>query len=427
MNSYEKFDSIVYLEVNQAYGIYREDSNLTHVRCRILAIAISLLCLVAVVVPLYLLSNTWGSTSVQASEPIVSQFDNSLIIPEKTIRHSASPCHSPAFLLAIIHSAIGNFDYRQGIRQSWGNKKLFNTPDRPHLWRALFVIGKTQNETINAKIEQESRLYGDIILGEFIDSYQNLTYKTLLGMKWAYTYCKPRFILKVDDDVFVNTFLLYNELLKSKDTHDFYTGYGHINARPFRNKLHKWYVSYQDYEQEYFPDYCFGGGYVLSGDMLGKILSVEPSVKKCNLEDVYTGMLVKKVKGKIAHDNRFESYYSFYRFWLLSRPCNYKAIMLQHGIPQPGYHAHLTAIAKNSYNSKHCQCLPLSRLCYQSNSWLSICLYFVVFCMIGVLSHRLLMKITAVRLAYVAMMSFITDTMSRGLLIAKSLSDTPKQ
>ena len=411
----------------QGYRLYRETSNPVQNRYKMLAAAISLLCLVALVVPLLLLSNTWNSTPVQSFEPVMSQFDNSLIVPEKTIRHSASPCHSPAFLVAIIHSAIGNFDYRQGIRQSWGSSKLFNTPDRPDLWRPLFVIGKTQNSSLNGKIEKESQLYGDIILGEFIDSYQNLTYKTLLGMKWAYTYCKPRFILKVDDDVFVNTYLLYNELLKIKNTRDFYTGYGHINARPFRNKLHKWYVSYQDYEHEYFPDYCFGGGYVLSGDMLGKILSVEPRTKKCNLEDVYTGMLVKKVNGKIVHDSRFESYYSFYRFWLSPRACNYNAIMLQHGLPKPEYHAHLTAIAKKGYHSKHCQCMPIARLCYQSNSWLSLCLYFTAFCMIGVLSHHLLMRITAVRLAYVGMIGFIADTMSRGLIIVKSMSDAQKQ
>ncbi|EDV27077.1 uncharacterized protein TRIADDRAFT_4567, partial [Trichoplax adhaerens] len=212
-------------------------------------------------------------------------------LTEKIIRHSASPCHSPAFLIAIILSAIDNLNYRQAIRQSWGCQKSSNTSDRSHSWRALFVIGKTQNGTINTKIEQESQLYGDIILGEFIDSYQNLTYKTLLGMKWAYTYCKPRFILKVDDDVFVNTFLLYNELLKLKNKHDFYTGYGHFHIRPHRDQLHKWYVPFQDYPREYFPDYCIGGGYVLSGDLLGKILRVEPRIKKVRLEDAYTGIL----------------------------------------------------------------------------------------------------------------------------------------
>ena len=131
----------------QGYRLYRETSNPVQNRYKMLAAAISLLCLVALVVPLLLLSNTWNSTPVQSFEPVMSQFDNSLIVPEKTIRHSASPCHSPAFLVAIIHSAIGNFDYRQGIRQSWGSSKLFNTPDRPDLWRPLFVIGKTQNSS----------------------------------------------------------------------------------------------------------------------------------------------------------------------------------------------------------------------------------------------------------------------------------------
>ena len=39
----------------------------------------------------------------------------------------------------------------------------------------------------------------------FIDSYGNLTLKTMMGLKWASRYCwRAKFVYKVDDDMFVN-------------------------------------------------------------------------------------------------------------------------------------------------------------------------------------------------------------------------------
>ena len=41
--------------------------------------------------------------------------------------------------------------------------------------------------------------------GHFIDNYFNLTLKTISMMKWISDYCyKVKYVLKVDDDMFVN-------------------------------------------------------------------------------------------------------------------------------------------------------------------------------------------------------------------------------
>ena len=48
---------------------------------------------------------------------------------------------------------------------------------------------------------------------DWLDAYKNLTYKGIMAMKWIKDYCNDvKFILKIDDDVVVNTFKLINHL-----------------------------------------------------------------------------------------------------------------------------------------------------------------------------------------------------------------------
>ena len=65
------------------------------------------------------------------------------------------------------------------------------------------------------QIVEEYRTHGDIIQEDFVDSYMNLTLKTIMGIKWAQNYCsKASFILKTDDDIFVNIPLLMENLIE---------------------------------------------------------------------------------------------------------------------------------------------------------------------------------------------------------------------
>ena len=55
------------------------------------------------------------------------------------------------------------------------------------------------------KIAEEARTYGDVIQEDFVDSYMNLTLKSVMGLRWAHHHCPELdFFMKTDDDVFVN-------------------------------------------------------------------------------------------------------------------------------------------------------------------------------------------------------------------------------
>ncbi|NWI21742.1 B3GT4 galactosyltransferase, partial [Crypturellus soui] len=56
-----------------------------------------------------------------------------------------------------------------------------------------------------AALVHEAAAHGDLLQGPFADTYRNLTRKTLLLLAWAAARCPgARYVLKADDDVYVN-------------------------------------------------------------------------------------------------------------------------------------------------------------------------------------------------------------------------------
>lgn len=77
---------------------------------------------------------------------------------------------------------------------------------RPHLdevdfsVKVLFLIGETPSNETQLRIVQESDMFGDVIQESFIDSYNNLTLKTIMMLKWVTTNCGDRgkLLLRID-------------------------------------------------------------------------------------------------------------------------------------------------------------------------------------------------------------------------------------
>ena len=56
-------------------------------------------------------------------------------------------------------------------------------------------------------IFKENTDYGDIVQGNFVDSYHNLSYKATMGNLWVSHFCKQaEFVVKTDDDMFIDLF-----------------------------------------------------------------------------------------------------------------------------------------------------------------------------------------------------------------------------
>jgi len=147
-----------------------------------------------------------------ARDHIVNPHNFSYILnPEYSVCDNSN---SSIYLLVYVHSGPTNYQRRIVIRETWATRTLF--PDL----RLVFMIGKSLDQNLMKAIAYENELYRDIVQEDFIDAYKNLTYKGVMALKWISTYCsKTKYVLKVDDDIVVNTFTLINHL-KFLDKHN---------------------------------------------------------------------------------------------------------------------------------------------------------------------------------------------------------------
>ncbi|EDW52079.1 beta-1,3-galactosyltransferase 2 [Drosophila sechellia] len=203
-------------------------------------------------------------------------------------------------LLVLISSAMSHDAARMSIRQTW-----MHYGTRRDVGMA-FVLGRGTNDTINKALTQENFIYGDLIRGNFIDSYNNLTLKTISTLEWADVHCpKAKYILKTDDDMFINVPKLLTFLDKHKDKR---TIYGRLAKKwkPIRNKKSKYYVSVDQFAAGVFPSFTTGPAYVLTGDIVHELYVRSLKTVYLKLEDVFTtGIVAKSLNVKRVQANEF--------------------------------------------------------------------------------------------------------------------------
>ncbi|XP_063289359.1 beta-1,3-galactosyltransferase 4 [Pelobates fuscus] len=193
----------------------------------------------------------------------------------------SNACSNSPFFLILVTSTPSHLNRRDVIRQSWGRLSTSLT---------LFLMGVPESQDEKAALVQEAGFHGDIIQAAFADTYRNLTLKTLVGLTWAVETCKnAKFLLKTDDDVFVNTPSLSDFLRVKKGP--LYLGRVHWHVSPTRETYNRHYTSKDEYAGDYFPPYCSGTGYILSQEAAVLILQEQGRVPLLSLEDVYVGIL----------------------------------------------------------------------------------------------------------------------------------------
>ncbi|KAM5146255.1 beta-1,3-galactosyltransferase 4-like [Mantella aurantiaca] len=200
----------------------------------------------------------------------------------------ANACSPPPLLLILVSSAASHRDRRDAIRQTWGS--LSSATASSSL--TLFVLAVPSKPEERSALEHEAVTHRDIIQANFMDSYRNLTLKTLTGLAWTLQKCQgAQFVLKTDDDVFVNTLALSTFLREQHGIR--YFGRIHWHAAALRDPEHRHYTPYELYPSDYFPLYCGGTGYILSYGAVGHLLQEAGNGPWLSIEDTYIGILAK--------------------------------------------------------------------------------------------------------------------------------------
>ncbi|XP_015921042.2 beta-1,3-galactosyltransferase 1-like [Parasteatoda tepidariorum] len=184
-------------------------------------------------------------------------------------------CQGHVFLLVLVTSEPHHFEQREAIRKTWSNQIMSHGLRT----RTVFLVGRSENKFLNVLVKYEKDISNDILAGAYIDTYQNQTVKVLHGLKWALNTCKPSYVLRIDDDSFVNLPILVRFL-----SNPFHTTHILTYSRQF------WHDSGEYIQKSNIPiKYINDIGYVLSLDALSKLVDYLDEVRLFFTKDVYTG------------------------------------------------------------------------------------------------------------------------------------------
>ena len=192
-------------------------------------------------------------------------------------------------LLIVVTSAVQNSEKRQIIRDTWGKKINDDI-------KLIFLVGEPSNDiNLQTKVFNEQQEMGDLLQGTFIDSYYNLTIKSLFMLKWFNSSCVKRrvkYLMKVDDDVYVNVQELENMVNENKKL-NMLIGSIHCGAQPMTHG--KWYAPphmLTEIQKNTYPNFLSGTAYVMSSSTAEALYKTSITVPAFHLEDVYiTGIL----------------------------------------------------------------------------------------------------------------------------------------
>ncbi|KAK7091502.1 beta-1,3-galactosyltransferase 5-like [Littorina saxatilis] len=220
-------------------------------------------------------------------------------------------------MVIVILTTHGAVDRRQAIRDTWASVTRNNTAHIRH----VFLLGRVKDERSMKSAHEEQARHGDIIMYDFMDSYSNLTLKTLTAMRWATRFCgNARFLLKADDDMWINVPNLLNIARRENATlHTAVGGACRFNEQPIRSKNSKWYASVKAYPEKTYPGFCSGTTYVTSLNVARHVISVSPHVPFFYLEDVYVSLCIQR----LGPPFKLKGLRGFFHGW--SNPCKLRA------------------------------------------------------------------------------------------------------
>ncbi|XP_037026818.1 beta-1,3-galactosyltransferase 5-like [Bradysia coprophila] len=216
---------------------------------------------------------------------------------------SAAKNNTQRTAVIVVLSSRKNSERRNLVRQTYGSVKSANNVQ---ILAVVFLLANSDahnNDVDRNKLQVESDRFGDIIMGDFVDSYRNLTLKTIMAYDWLTSHCREaQFVVKTDDDVVVNIFELTRRLDSLSPAEMVSSNIWcrvDQNESTVTNISSKFYASPVDFPNDKFPNHCSGLGYVTTFDVIERIMddiSKSFPARVCTHEDVFmTGVVVTHI------------------------------------------------------------------------------------------------------------------------------------
>lgn len=220
---------------------------------------------------------------------------------------SADAAHVSLLILVMSSSTDDGKIRRQTIRETWVSLMDSQPTASPVMVR--FIIGTRElQQSICDELYLERSVHKDIVLlPNLIDSYANLSLKVLESFLWASENVKFTFVMKCDDDSFINLPVFQEDIRRAemdKQNEKLYWGYFRGDAHVKLSgkwKEDKWFLC-----DRYLP-YAHGGGYVLSSDLVKLLAFNARYLTLYNSEDVSVGVWLAPYDITRRHDVRFDT------------------------------------------------------------------------------------------------------------------------
>ncbi|KAJ8705327.1 hypothetical protein PYW07_011154 [Mythimna separata] len=214
------------------------------------------------------------------------------------------------------------------IRHTWGQNQASI--------KAVFLIGDTQNVTVAQNVTNEIRLYKDIVQGNFIDAYRNMTYKHVMGLKWVAHHCPTaKYVLKTDDDIVVNIRELVQFLARELSpwgAKDLITCQLSPVTEVHRTES-KWKVTPEEYPFPFYPPFCEGWAVIYSQDVVPRLLKAAQSTPFFWIDDAHiTGVIAAQIGVERTQLSNFVMDKLELRRWKWFQPNSDKSLIFGHSL-----------------------------------------------------------------------------------------------
>ena len=175
-------------------------------------------------------------------------------------------------------------------------------------------------------------------------------------LKWFTQVCDngiksqtPQYVLKSDDDMYINLAKLY-EIVQTNKKPDLLMGGLIRNAIPIKDPYNKYYVPDYMFSEKKFPNYLSGTAYLMHRSTISKLYKASLDTPIFHLEDIYiTGLLSRKVKITPIDNTGFSYFKRKMNF------CLFKNMVAIHNVK----HAEMLDMYNKLKSSPNVQCAPI--------------------------------------------------------------------
>ena len=169
-----------------------------------------------------------------------------------------------------------------------------------------FIIGGEglSAAQIQDLMEEDMKHKDLLIFPRITDSIYSLTKRTIVSFQYAYSSFEFQYVLKCDDDTYVDVHRIATEVELRKSERPFYWGYMTGSNYPSfigRYSEFNWRLC-----DSYMP-YALGGGYVLSRAAVEIMALTADHLKMYTCEDVSVGAWLAPYSVEMKHDSRFNT------------------------------------------------------------------------------------------------------------------------